>query len=135
MLNKAQLIGNIGADPKIISKSDTNVKIVSFSLATTEKGYTTQSGVQVQDKTEWHNIVCFGKLADVVEKYVKKGSKIYVEGKMRTRQYDDKNGVKRSIMEINAESIILLDNRQPIAEAGSRETIISTFGGNADLPF
>ena len=94
-----------------------------------------KSGVQVQDKTEWHNIVCFGKLADVVEKYVKKGSKIYVEGKMRTRQYDDKNGVKRSIMEINAESIILLDNRQPIAEAGSRETIISTFGGNADLPF
>lgn len=109
MLNKAQVIGNLGADPKV---SNGQTKVASFRVATTERGYTLQNGTQVPDRTEWHNVVCFGKMAEVVEKYLKKGAKVFIEGKMRTRQYDDKNGVSRSIMEIHAESMEMLDNKQ-----------------------
>lgn len=112
MLNKAQVIGNLGADPKVTIINNGQTKVASFSVATTERGYTTQSGVQVQEKTEWHNIVCFGKLADVVDKYLKKGSKVFIEGKMRTRTYQDRNSVKRSVMEINAEVMEMLDGKQ-----------------------
>lgn len=110
MLNKAQVIGNLGSDPKVTIINNGQTKVASFSVATTERGYTTQSGVQVQEKTEWHNIVCFGKLADVVDKYLKKGSKVFIEGKMRTRSY--RSGVKRSVMEINAEVMEMLDGKQ-----------------------
>lgn len=109
MLNKAQVIGHLGQDPKITQGR--NGVIASFSVATTEKGYTTRDGVQVPERTEWHNIVCFGRIAEVVQAYLKKGSKVFVEGKMRTRSYDDKNGVKRTIMEINAELLEMLDNK------------------------
>ena len=112
MLNKAQVIGNLGADPKVSIINNGQTKVASFSVATTDRGYTTQLGVQVPDKTEWHNIVCFGKLADVVDKFLKKGSKVFIEGKMRTRSYEDKTGVKRSVMEINADTIELLDSKQ-----------------------
>lgn len=112
MLNKAQVIGNLGSDPKISIVNNGQTKVAYFSVATTEKGYMTQSGVKTPDKTEWHNIVCFGKLADVVDKYIKKGSKVFVEGKMRKRTYEDKNRAKRSIMEINAEIIEMLDSKQ-----------------------
>ena len=111
MLNKALVIGNLGSDPKIAIINNGQTKVASFSVATTERGYTTQNGVKVQEKTEWHNIVCFGKLADVVDKYLKKGSKVFVEGKMRTRNYEDKTGAKRTIMEINAETIEMLDGK------------------------
>ena len=119
MLNKAQVIGHVGNAPKVSTINNGQTKVASFSVATTEKGYTTQSGVKVQDRTEWHNVVCFSKLADIVEKFVIKGSKLYVEGKMRTRSYD-KNGVKVSVMEINADSIELLDAK-PSAQP-QRET-------------
>lgn len=81
MLNKALVIGNLGSDPKVTIINNGQTKVASFSVATTERGYTTQSGVQVQEKTEWHNIVCFGKLADVVDKYLKKGSKFSLRAK------------------------------------------------------
>lgn len=111
MLNKAQVIGNLGNDPQISVTNNGHGKVASFSVATTERGYTTQSGVQVPDRTEWHNIVCFGKLAEVVEQYLKKGSKVFIEGKMRTRSYDDKQGIKRYVTEINAEYMEMLDSR------------------------
>ena len=111
MLNKAQVIGNLGNDPKIIMTNNNQIKVANFTIATTEKGYTNNYGNYIQGKTEWHNIVCFGKLADVVEKYAKKGSRLFIEGKMRTRSYSDNNGIKRNIMEINAEYIELLDNK------------------------
>ena len=100
MLNKAQVIGHLGQDPKITQGR--NGVIASFSVVTTEKGYTTRDGVQVPERTEWHNIVCFGRIAEVVQAYLKKGSKVFVEGK---------NGVKRTIMEINAELLEMLDNK------------------------
>lgn len=111
MLNKAQVIGNLGADPKVSAINNGQSKVASFSVATTERGFTTQAGVQVPDRTEWHNVVCFGRLADVVASYLRRGAKVYVEGRMRTRTYDDRNGVKRSIIEINAEQIEMLDTK------------------------
>lgn len=109
MLNKAQVIGNLGRDPKITDSQHGTV--ASFSVATTEKGYTTRDGAQVPDRTEWHNVVCFGHIADVVKAYLRKGSKVFVEGKMRTRQYESRDGVKRSIMEINADVMEMLDTK------------------------
>lgn len=116
MLNKAQVIGYIGQDPKITVLDNGRGTVASFSVATTEKGYTAKNGTQIPDRTEWHNIVCFGRIADVVKAYLRKGSKVFIEGKMRTRQYDDKNGVKRSIMEINAESLEMLDSKPTTAQ-------------------
>lgn len=111
MLNKAQVIGNLGNDPKVSLINNNQTKVANFTIATTEKGFTGQDGRYVPGKTEWHNIVCFGRLADVVERYVRKGSRLYVEGKMRTRTYIDNNGIKRNVMEINAEFVELLDNK------------------------
>lgn len=137
MLNKAQVIGNLGSDPKVTIINNGQTKVASFSVATTERGYTTQSGVQVQEKTEWHNIVCFGKLADVVDKYLKKGSKVFIEGKMRTRSYEDRNGVKRSVMEINAEVMEMLDGKQQYAQQPQPQPQYSSLGNgeDGDLPF
>lgn len=112
MLNRAQIIGNLGDDPKVRTISNDGAKAASFNVATTERGYTLPNGTQVPERTEWHNVVCFGKLADVVDKYLKKGAKVYIEGKMRTRSYDDKNGIKRYVTEINAENMVMLDSRQ-----------------------
>lgn len=121
MLNKAQVIGHLGQDPKIAVMDKGRGTIASFSVATTEKGFTAKDGTQIPNRTEWHNVVCFGRIADVVKNYLRKGSKVFVEGKMRTRQYEDRNGVKRSIMEINAELIEMLDSKptsqqQPLDE-------------------
>ena len=143
MLNKAQVIGNLGADPKVSIINNGQTKVASFSVATTDRGYTTQLGVQVPDKTEWHNIVCFGKLADVVDKFLKKGSKVFIEGKMRTRSYEDKTGVKRSVMEINADTIKLLDSKQQQPQQYAQQEqpqpqpqySSQGNGGDGDLPF
>ena len=112
MLKRAQIIGNLGDDPKVRTISNDGTKAASFNVATTERGYTLPNGTQVPERTEWHNVVCFGKLADVVDKYLKKGAKVYIEGKMRTRSYDDKNGIKRYVTEINAENLVMLDSKQ-----------------------
>lgn len=139
MLNKAQVIGNLGNDPKVTIINNGQSKVASFSVATTERGYTTASGVQVPEKTEWHNAVCFGKLADVVGQYLKKGSKVFIEGKMKTRSYDDKQGVKRSIMEIHVETMEMLDNKPQQQPAQYQEQPQYAPQGNngedGDLPF
>lgn len=109
MLNKAQVIGNLGQDPKVTPLNNGENKVASFSVATTEKGYTLRNGTQVPEKTEWHNIVCFGSLAEVASRYLHKGSKVFIEGKMRTRSYEDKQGIKRYLTEINAETLEMLD--------------------------
>ena len=109
-VNKVILIGNVGKDPDV-RHLDNNVSVASFSLATTERGYKTQNGVQVPDRTEWHNIVAWRGLAKIAEDYIKKGSPIYVEGKIRTRSWEDQNGVKRYTTEIYADSIELLGRK------------------------
>jgi single-strand DNA-binding protein len=86
--------------------------VANFTLATTERGYTATNGTVVPDRTEWHNIVLWRGLAEVAEKYVRKGAKLYIEGKIRTRSYDDASGNKRHITEIYADNMELLDRKQ-----------------------
>lgn len=108
--NQATVIGFVGDEPRII-QSQNNSAMASFALATTERGYIRQDGTKVEDKTDWHNIVFFGKPAEVIGKFVHKGSSLFVQGKMRTRTYDDKNGVKRYVTEIIGENFQLLDRK------------------------
>lgn len=108
-LNKVTLIGNLGADPEV-QTLEGNVKVAKFSLATTES-YKDDKG-QSHSHTEWHNIVLWRGLADLAEKYMRKGSMIYLEGKNKTRSYDDKQAVKRYVTEVVGEQVILLDKKE-----------------------
>lgn len=107
-LNRAMLIGRVGKDVEV--RTTDNSKVASFTLATSER-FKDRNG-EVKEQTEWHNIVVWGKLADVCEKYVQKGSTLYVEGKLRTRSWDDKDGNKRYVTEILASAIQLLDKKE-----------------------
>ena len=109
-VNKVILVGNVGRDPEM-KYFDNDVAKANFSLATSERGYTTSGGTQVPERTEWHNIVCWRGLAQIAEKFVKKGTLVYVEGKIRSRTYDDQNGVKRYITEVVADNLELLGRR------------------------
>lgn len=128
MLNKVQLIGNLEKDPDVRTL-DGGSKVCQFTLATTEKGYTLQNGTQVPDRTEWHNIVMWKGLAEVAEKYLHKGDKIYVEGKIRTRSYEDKNKVKRYLTEIFA------DNMEMLVVKQQQPQQFPPTSGADDLPF
>lgn len=109
-LNKVQLIGNVGKDPDV-RYLDNGVAVATFSLATTDRAYTLANGTQVPERTEWHNIVLWRGLAQTAEKYVRKGDKLYIEGKIRSRFYDDQNGIKRTIVEIFADNMEMLTPR------------------------
>ena len=106
-VNKIILIGNVGQEPDV-RDLDNGTKVANFSIATSERGYTLKNGTQVPERTEWHNIVVWRGLAEVVEKYVTKGDKLYIEGKIRTRSYEDKQGVKRSVTEVYADNLEML---------------------------
>lgn len=101
------LIGNVGKDPDV-RYYDADQAVAQLSLATTERGYTLQNGTQVPDHTDWHNVILYKGLAKIVEKYVHKGDKIYVDGRIRYRSYDDKKGQRRYVTEILAENLELL---------------------------
>ena len=138
-VNKVILIGNVGKDPEV-RQLDSGVKVATFSLATTERGYTLQNGTQVPDRTEWHNIVLWRGLAQTAEKYVHKGDKLYIEGKIRSRSYDDQNGVKRNIVEIFADNMEMLTPRgtsQPQVAAPVQQPVQQPVADNPadDLPF
>ena len=138
-VNKVILIGNVGKDPDV-RYLDSGVAVATFSLATTERGYTLQNGTQVPDRTEWHNIVLWRGLAQTAEKYVHKGDKLYIEGKIRSRSYDDQNGVKRSIVEIFADNMELLTPRgtsQPQVAPPVHQPVQQPVADNPadDLPF
>ncbi|MBL7971452.1 MAG: single-stranded DNA-binding protein [Prolixibacteraceae bacterium] len=115
-VNKVILVGNVGRDPEI-RHLDKGVAVARFSLATTEN-YTSKTGEKVSN-TEWHNIVAWRGLAEVVEKYVKKGSQLYIEGRLRTRDYD-KDGVKHYATEINADTMQLLGKREGQTEMAAQ---------------
>jgi single-strand DNA-binding protein len=104
-LNKATLIGNLGKDPEVRA-IPSGAKVANFSIATTES-YTGKDGQKV-DKTEWHNIVMWRGLAEVAEKYLRKGSQVYIEGRLQTRSWDDQNGQKRYTTEIVADNMVML---------------------------
>lgn len=122
-LNKVILIGNVGRDP-VIKYFDNGNAIANFSVATSERGYTLSNGTEVPERTEWHNIVANRDRAQFVEKYVKKGSMVYIEGKIRTRNYDDQTGNKRYVTEIHAD-------RVEFFSSGRRPDSTSAEGGNS----
>lgn len=106
-VNKVILLGNVGRDPEV-RYLDSGVAVATFSLATSDRAYTLANGTQVPERTEWHNIVLWRGLAETAEKYVHKGDKLYIEGKIRTRSYDDQAGVKRNVTEIFADVMEML---------------------------
>ena len=108
-LNKVLLIGNVGKDPEVRYVSD-NLAVANFSIATTKKGYKTNDGKEVPDKTEWHTIVCWRGLAKLAEQYIKKGTQVYVEGELQTRSWE-KDGITRYTTEIMANEIQLLGRK------------------------
>ena len=113
-VNKVILIGNVGREPNV-RYYDRDQAVASLTLATTERGYQLQNGTQVPDRTEWHNLVFWGGMAKTVEKYVHKGDKLYVEGTIRSRSYDDKNGVNRTVVEIYVNNMEMLSRTQTAA--------------------
>lgn len=104
------LIGNVGKDP-VVRYVDKDLPVATFRLATTEHGYTLKNGTEVPERTEWHSIVVWRGLAQFVEKYVHKGDKLYVEGQLRSRTYDGKDGIQRTVVEILADKIEQLTPR------------------------
>ena len=109
-MNKVMLIGNVGKDP-IVRYYEADQAVAQVMLATTEKGYTLPNGTQVPDHTDWHNLVFYRGLAKIVEKYVHKGDKLYVEGRVRYRLYDDKQGKRHNITEIYVDNMEMLTPR------------------------
>ena len=107
-LNKALLIGHLGRDPEIRYTADGS-PVANFSLATNEV-WTDKNGTR-QERTEWHNIVVWSKLADIAKRYLTKGRQVYVEGRIRTREWDDREGNKRRTTEIVASTLVLLGGR------------------------
>lgn len=146
-VNKVILVGNVGKDPDI-KYFDNGSAVANFTLATTERGYTAANGTQIPERTEWHNVVCWRGLAKVVEQFVKKGTQLYIEGKIRSRTYDDANGVKRYVSEIYVDNLELLGRRKEngmqegtsFNDSSSRQSAEPTSGPmqnyeEDDLPF
>lgn len=106
-VNKVILLGNAGRDPEV-RYLDSGVAVATLPLATSERGYTLSNGTQVPERTEWHKLVLWHGLAERAEKYVHKGDKLYVEGKIRTRSYDDQTGAKRYVTEIFVDAMEML---------------------------
>lgn len=138
-VNKCIVLGRVGKDPEI-KQFDGGSK-ASFSLATTERGFKTKDGKEYPEKTEWHNIVCWKGLAAIVEKYVKKGDLIYIEGKITTRSWES-DGKKHYMTEIVADNIELLGNKSekvekdPFEEPPMGEKVgRGGINDNGDLPF
>jgi single-strand DNA-binding protein len=150
-INKVILVGNVGKDPEI-RHLDSGVAVANFPLATSEN-YTAKNGDKVES-TEWHNIVAWRGLAEVVEKYVTKGRQLYIEGKIKTRSWEDKEGNKRYTTEVVADVMQMLGNRQDNQQnskpessydnnqaggsnnfAGASEPESDDQGGDDDLPF
>ena len=119
MLNKVMLIGHLGKDPDVRTL-DSGTKVCQFTLATTENGYTLQNGTQVSDRTEWHNIVLWKGLAEVAGKYLHKGDKVFIDGKISSRSYEDNSKVKRYITEIFADNMEILSTT---SKSGSQNNV------------
>ena len=108
MRNKVQLIGRLGIDPEV--KTFDNGQMARMSLATSEK-YTNGKGEQIEN-TQWHNVVAWGKTAELAEKYLRKGQEVAIQGKLETRQYDDKDGNKRYITQVVCNELLMLGKKE-----------------------
>lgn len=138
-VNKVILIGNVGKDPEVRAM-DNGRKVANFPLATSET-FKDRNGEKVE-RTEWHNIVFWGPVAEVIEKYVKKGSKLFIEGKIRTRSYEQ-DGIKKYITEIDGQNMTMLDSASRSSDTYSQDravpaptsSIAVEEGDDNDLPF
>ena len=117
-MNKVMLIGNVGTEPDV-HYFEADQAVAKLRLATTERGYTLPNGTQVPDRTDWHNLLFDRRLAKIVEKYVHKGDKLYVEGRLRNRSYDDKRGIRHQYTEIEVENMEFLTPRTSVSSTQS----------------
>lgn len=121
-VNKVILIGNVGREPNV-RYVDRDVAVASVSLATSDRAYTLPNGTQVPERTEWHNLVFWRGLAQTVEKYVHKGDKLYVEGSIHSRSYDDQNGVRRTVVEIWVDNMEMLSRQQQPTQQPTQQPV------------
>lgn len=128
-MNKVMLIGNVGKEP-VVRYYDHDQAVATFPLATTERGYTLPNGTQVPDRTDWHNVVLSRGLAKIVEKYVHKGDKLYIEGRIHYRTYDDAKGLRHYVTEVYADNMELLTPKS--AKEINQSTAISSATNNED---
>jgi single-strand DNA-binding protein len=146
-LNKVLLIGRLGGKPELRYLPQKNRQVAHFTLATNERLFNPNTN-ESSDRTEWHRVVVWGKLAEFCEKYLTQGKQIYLEGKLRTRSCQDRDGNKRSTTEIEAQNIVLLGKREEGApEALAVEPVAPDFpteeetpsgseeGGSDEVPF
>lgn len=127
-VNKVILVGNLGKDPEL-KYLEGNIARANFSLATSES-YKDKNGNRI-DQTEWHNIVMWRALAETAEKLLKKGTQVYIEGKLQTRQWNDKDGNKRNTTEVVAESFVILQRRDQNQNSADG----NDSSGSGDVPF
>ena len=138
-LNKVMLIGNLGKDPEV-RHLENGTAVANFSIATTES-YKDRNTGEVISNTDWHNIVVWRKLAEIVEKYLKKGNKVYVEGKLRTRSWQDKEGATRYTTEVVVDELVMLgknENTAPQQQQAPLPTVAPNLPieeEDDDLPF
>ena len=132
-LNKVMLIGNVGKDPEV-RYIDSGVCTAQIALATSTPGYTLPNGTNVPERTEWHNICLWRRLAEVAERYVHKGDKLYIEGELRYRSYTDKKGLTHKVAEIWATNMEMLTPRNPNT-APSQSTTQSASQPTPSSPF
>jgi len=123
------LIGNVGKEP-VVRYYDHDQAVATFPLATTERGYTLPNGTQVPDRTDWHNVVLSRGLAKIVEKYVHKGDKLYIEGRIHYRTYDDAKGLRHYVTEVYADNMELLTPKS--VKETNQSTAISSATNNED---
>lgn len=110
-VNKVILMGNVGKNPEY-KDFDNDGSVAKFTLATTDRAFKTENDTEVPERTEWHNIVLQNGLAKIAKEYVKKGNKLYIEGKIRTRSYEDNNGVKRYVTEVYGYNMEMLSPKK-----------------------
>lgn len=122
-MNKVMLIGNVGKDEPKVKYYDRDQAYATFSLATTERGYTLANGTKVPDRTEWHTIVMWDRLAKYAERYIHSGDKLYIEGRIRYRTYDDQQGRRRYVTEIQADTLEMLVPKNPRQEERREEKL------------
>ena len=143
-VNKVILLGNVGSDPEI--RESNGGKFATFRLATTDRAYTKRDGTQVPERTEWHSIIANGSIVGVIESYVRKGTKLYVEGKLRTRKYTARDNTERTVTEIYLDNLELLGGKPqeqnpnvPFANQqryqNASPQVQQNWGGNDNMPY
>ena len=135
-VNRVFLLGNVGSDPEI--RESNGGKFATFRLATTDKGYTKRDGTQVPERTEWHNIVANSNIVGVIENYVRKGTKLYIEGKLRTRKYTARDNTERTVTEIYIDNMELLGGKpqeQNTNQQRYQNASQQNWGSNDNMPY